>query len=311
MKCGPCPPRTVRRPVTSIVVACLLAVTGCASGGTQTASDRVRSGPAAGSGILPEEPGPPEAEPVASPTSETTTPTTVTPTTVTSTTRTSTTLPTPTILRAPLTTENWERYDYRTAPGTVTVRAADDLASPNIREVFWPTDTEPERDGQICTTWNTAFDLRDRKPAQPGVAMRIATVGPDHRTLRAVTVTENVWQYGIWLFNVHVWDTSQPRPMTLVKTWDLSEILIPERGSDPDPARLFVAPPWHLCGRTTGDVFSFKVWANGQSEPSWSDPERVFHTRLPPGWDHAGYSGGYIGHLRAGRAVSAALDTTG
>lgn len=211
------------------------------------------------------------------------------------------------VTHLPLTTENWESYEYRPGPGSVTIAAPRGLENDNIREVFWPSDATPVRDNEVCVTWDSELGPAAGLPLQPGLAMRIAT-SDDNRGLRAVTVTENVWMNGVWLFNVHVWDTLEPRPMQLLRTWNLADIVAPVAPGTDDAVRAFIDPPWHLCGRTRGDVFSFKVWADVDDEPSWSDPARVFSTQLPAGWDHIGYSGGYIGHLHDGQHATAILE---
>lgn len=212
------------------------------------------------------------------------------------------------IRRAPLTTRDWAGYDYSTGKGTVTASAPDDLADSNVREVFWRADAVPMVDQQSCITWDQTAASVHGEPIQPGLAMRIASVGPHNEGLKAVTLTENVVFAGTWLFNVHVWDTTRPDPMTLLHTFDVSTVVGRITNVDGHAANLMVEPPWHLCGRTIGDRFSFKVWTGDDPEPAWSDPTRVYSVALPPGWDIPGYAGGYIGHLHPGQSATATAE---
>lgn len=276
--------RRLKRSVTTIALVCVAVGTSCGATGADEGHH---------------------------PTTSTTARTAVT-VAVTAGTTTTTTAPPPDleIRHASLTTTNHQTFGYLTGPDSVTITAPDDLDDPNVRELFWTTDVGPVRDGQACTTWDTPFAGHDGAPLQPGLAMRIASSGPGNERIRAVTITENVWGHGTWLFNVHVWDTALPTPMMPLATWNLADVVAPgAEFSGSEPPR-FITPPWHLCGRTEGNVIDFKVWADGTAEPSWSDPGRVFSTVLPPGWDHAGYSGGYIGHMHVGQTATAILEPT-
>lgn len=210
-----------------------------------------------------------------------------------------------------LTSQDWQSYGYRTDGDSVTISAPGELDDTNVREVFWPAAGAPHRDDQVCLSWDTDFDFGDDPPLQPGIALRIESTGDQNQGLRAITVTENIWLFGVWLFNVHVWDTLQPQPMTLLHTWDLSEVVAPGASGREFRDYKFVEPPWNMCGRTDGDVVSFKVWAQSEREPSWDDPRRVFSTPLPPGWDNVGYFGGYIGHLHPGQSATTRITEGG
>ncbi len=212
------------------------------------------------------------------------------------------------IRHASLTTQNWATYDYRTDTDTVTASMPAGITDTNIREVFWRADTEPATDDQVCATWDQTSASVEGGPIQPGLAMRIASVGAHNEGLRAITLTENVLYAGTWLFNVHVWDTRLPVPMKLVKTFDVSGVVGRITSVDGQAADFMVQPPWHLCGRVVGDTFTFKVWTQDDPEPSWQNPKQVFSVQLPPGWDHPGYSGGYIGHLHPGQSATATAE---
>ncbi len=215
------------------------------------------------------------------------------------------------IRSASLTSEDGTRYAYLTGAQTVTAAMPPEATDGNIREVFWLADTQPARDAESCISWAETADPVVGNAMQPGLAMRIASVGPYNEGLRAITVTVNVVFAGSWLFNVHVWDTRSKVPMTLLETFDVSGVVGRIANVDGRPASFMVEPPWHLCGRTQGSVFSFKVWTQNDPEPGWDDADHVFDVFLPPGWDHVGYSGGYIGHLHPGQAATATphLDT--
>lgn len=209
------------------------------------------------------------------------------------------------IRHVPLTTQNWVTYDFSTTASTVTASAPAGLVDPNIREVFWRDDAVPERNAQSCISWAETSSSVKGEPIQPGLAMRIASVGPRNEGIKAITLTENIVYAGVWMFNVHVWDTRLPVPMTLVRTFDVSHVVGRITNVDGRAQNLMVKPPWHLCAQARGNEFRFKVWTQDNPEPSWNDPQKVFTTPLPPGWDHAGYSGGYIGHLHANQSATA------
>ena len=136
---------------------------------------------------------------------------------------------------------------------------------------------------QVDPTWHRAADRADRG-----------------ERIKAITVTENVWSAAIWIFNVHVWDsTNTGHEFTAVAQFDLSSIVgkfwIDDGGN---VQSTLVGPPWHVCAAVTGDLFRFKVWTGADQEPTWSDPTHVFAATLPDGWDYPGVAGWYIGHLR-------------
>lgn len=217
------------------------------------------------------------------------------------------------------------RFGVLTADGGVTfhhagdgqdVTVSTDVSSPNgdVREVFWPKDSNLwTADQQDCMTWTTTalsssgLDLTDltsqNLPAQPGLAMRIAP-SADGRGVRAVTVTENVYSWGLWYFNVHVWDsTNTVDPYQLVGQFDLTSVVGDVELSDGVATSTMAPPPWHVCARTAGDQFSFMVWTGDEPQPAWGDPSRTFTVTLPTGWDYPGYAGGFAGHLHAGQSL--------
>ena len=209
------------------------------------------------------------------------------------------------VRRATLYSDSGRTNTY-TGDDTAVVAIGPAPEDSSVREVFWRTDTPYYDDQQSCITWNATaaseLDPELNVLMQPGLAMRIAPTGAEGDEFKAVTVTENVWMYGVWLFNVHVWDTTASgSPFSVVETFDLSSIVGVWGNVDGEFVSLMVPPPWHVCGRTLGDQFQFKVWTGTDPEPAWNDPTHVFTTTLPAGWDHPGYSGGYIGHLHDGQ----------
>lgn len=211
------------------------------------------------------------------------------------------------VAHAPLTTQSWVTYGFATEQNRVTASAPAGLTDSNIREVFWRPDEQPTNDQSACITWDTTADSVEGQPIQPGLALRIASTGPQNQGLRAITLTENIAYAGTWLFNVHIWDTTQPQPMALLGTFDASGVVgrVSRIGGRTDDS--MAQPPWHLCAQALGDLFRFKVWTGNDSEPDWNDPARVFSVTLPPGWAYVGYTGGYIGHLHPGQSATAVL----
>lgn len=196
--------------------------------------------------------------------------------------------------------------------GTTITALPSPGVDPSVREVFWSLDTPYYPDQQACIDWYTQATSQPGEPVQPGLAMRIAPTGDDETDIKAVTVTENIWAYGVWIFNVHVWDSSKPdHEFQLVQSHDLQDVVIEwttDEAGEPEAA--LKPPPWHVCARTHDDQFTFKVWIGAEPEPAWDDPTRVFSTTLPPGWDHAGYSGGYVGHLHQDQSATFSRVTT-
>ena len=179
-------------------------------------------------------------------------------------------------------------------------------SDPSIREAFWRTETPYYDNQEACITWMTTAASQPGEPVQPGLAMRIAPTGADGKGIKAITVTENVIYYAGWIFNVHIWDTTKSgTPFTLVGQFDLWDLLVNSTvDANGDTQLSLVPPPWHVCAQTDGNRFTFKVWTGSNPEPAWDDPTHVFTTTLPDGWDYAGYSGGYIGHLHDGQSAT-------
>lgn len=212
-----------------------------------------------------------------------------------------------------LTSPTGEVYTHVSDATTATISAAPTATEGNVREVFWRTTTPWSHDQQVCTTWDDVTDAStvDKLHAltlddvsQPGLALRIAKT-TDGGAYRAITITQNIWAGGLWLFWVDTWDTTpnadpNHEAFTGVAMFDLSSSV----GSLTANSTTMAPPPWHICARLTGSQLSFMVWAGANPQPSWDDPVLVHTAQLPEGWDYWGYAGGYAGHVHAGKSLT-------
>lgn len=204
-----------------------------------------------------------------------------------------------------LTTTNGETYEYSGDGNTILVTAPDTNTGGSIREFYWQDDRPYYPDQESCMTWDTPTGTVGNDIIQPGLAMRIAPSGPDGTGVKGITVNENIWYSAVWIFWVNLWDsTDLESPFTGLQSFDLSPVVgkywLEDDGSIHSTLKL---APWHVCAQTQGLQFRFKVWTNDEAEPTWDDPVHVFSTILPDGWDYAGYSGGYAGHVMAGQTA--------
>lgn len=194
-----------------------------------------------------------------------------------------------------LTSPSGNTYNYAVDASQVTIRG--DSEDGNIREVFWRADSRFAADQTSCLDWHDLAQTRLGVITQPGIALRIASSGEG---TKAVTVTQNIWAKADWMFNVHVWDSDpNGRVQQNVASFDVSSIIGVSGPGHPVVDKVGNGPV-HVCARSVGDLFSFKVWTDTEVEPGWDDPTHVFTTTLPEGWDHPGYAGGYIGHMHSG-----------
>jgi hypothetical protein len=184
---------------------------------------------------------------------------------------------------AVLTADGTDSYAYASAPANVAVSAVD-TSSDNLREVFWPADGPSVGDSQSCATWSAETDMY----LQQGAALRIVQNGSD---TRAITVTKDIWMGGVWIFNFHVWDSSQSPPYLNFGHTDLHDLLVHDGVVTP--------MPWHFCARVIGEVVEFKVWTGDELEPAWGDATHGGSATLPAGWDAPGETGWYVGHLKS------------
>jgi hypothetical protein len=197
--------------------------------------------------------------------------------------------PQPSIARAAvLTPDGTDGYAFDAERDSVRVSTNPGNSSGNLRTVFWQSDAVVERDATTCATWSA--ESSDR--LQQGVALRISS--RPGGGVRAITVTKNVYPYGSWVFNVHVWDTGS-RPIDPLASVNLGSVLSTP-GTPPQPKPL----PWRVCARAVGSTLSFKAWAVAEREPDWGDQRYGRAVQLPARAPTAGYSGWYAGHLSPG-----------
>lgn len=181
-------------------------------------------------------------------------------------------------------------FDVRvTAPATNT--------GGNLREFFWPASTPDVMDAQTCAVWSK----QSEGFIQQGAALRIVN-SPEGT--RGISVTKNIFYAASWVFNVHVWDTSNTsKPYTLIGQFDMSEVMgkmyYDESGNFQSNLKPF---PWRVCARAVGDQFSFKVWT-ASATPAWEDPKYTRTVTIPEGWNQPGKTGWYIGHVRPGQTA--------
>jgi hypothetical protein len=155
---------------------------------------------------------------------------------------------------------------------------------------FWRRADKPAEDAQSCGTWRS----NSRSGDQEGAVLRVATV---RGVSRAITVTKNIFFGATYVFNVHLWDTSvSPVPFTLIGQFNLKSVFWP--GGKPVPF------PWRMCAQVFANTVSFVAWPANQPQPGWGDTTHGGSVTLPSGWDYAGATGWYVGHLQAADAVS-------
>ncbi len=199
----------------------------------------------------------------------------------------------PVVVRAAvLTPEGTDGYNFDAEANTVTVSAPPQNQGGNLRAVFWKSDAAVERDATTCATW--ASESSDR--LQQGAALRISPRRDG--SVRAITLTKNVYPYGSWIFNVHVWDSASGRMQGLASISLESALSIP--GSPPIMQPL----PWRVCARVQGSTLRFKAWRLAEREPAWGDRRSGGSVKLPSDAPSSGYSGWYAGHLRAGMTAT-------
>ena len=206
-----------------------------------------------------------------------------------------------------LTPDGADRYEATTSgAGSVAVSAPTTNQSTNLRTLIWQTDRPATVDQQQCATWPSVLDLSEIGLAglagnpgfwQPGLALRIATNGT---VSKAISIAQNVWAGGQWIFWVQMWDTGAEVPLYATIDFDLRELLVVSAAGEP----IWLAGPrWLVCARVVGPRLDFKLWTGRSEEPSYTDPTHAFHARLPAEWVYPGYSGSYVGHLRPGVGV--------
>ncbi len=215
-----------------------------------------------------------------------------------------------------LTAPDGSRYAFIGDDDVVTATAPAPFPNGNVREFFWNTDHPYYADQESCVTWNDVSTKENGDITQPGLAMRIAPTGEDGTGIKGITINQNIYAHAYWVMWVNTWYAPPGTPANVaentgIESFDLNSIV---RETVPDGAggtvRAYIPAPWYVCARTRGLQLTFKFWTHREPEPGWDDPTHVFETTLPEGWDHAGYSGGYIGHLLENRTATFSGFTT-
>jgi hypothetical protein len=163
--------------------------------------------------------------------------------------------------------------DNYSLASSATLSAGASNSGGNTRTVWWDDSQSGLTDEQSCATWVSETNAID----QQGAALRITND-------RAITVTKNIYLYGTWIFNVHVWDSSGE---TQLASFDLASVFRLDGNN-------VVALPWDLCARVTGNTLTFIAWVDGQPQPT----SHGGTVTLPGGWVYAGAAGFYTGHLQ-------------
>lgn len=108
------------------------------------------------------------------------------------------------------------------------------------------------------------------------------------RNIQAVTLSQNIAFNAHAIFNVHCWDGASFNAIGQV---DLGAYL--------KPGGTYVQFPWFVKTRVRGLRFEFAIWKGSDAESDYDTAGRSYSVTLPAGWDHAGMSGWYLGHLQA------------
>lgn len=156
----------------------------------------------------------------------------------------------------------------------------------NTRVVWWPATTAAAVDQQSCATWSAASVSN----VQQGLALRIRR-DKDGR-FRVITVMKNVVYGAVWQLNVLTWDNHGSPTMSPRGAVNLEPIF--------RPGGVVAALPWKVCAKAVGSVVTVKAWRGDEKEPAWGDSSHGGSVTLPAGWDFAGKTGWYLGHIPPG-----------
>jgi hypothetical protein len=183
-----------------------------------------------------------------------------------------------------LTPEEADAYAFESSDTELRAVALPTNTGGNYRSAFWPAAAPSVVDSQSCATW---LDPTLPGNTQQGAALRVSTDAAG--ATRAITVTKNIFYGATWIFNFHVWDTSNAAsPYTQIGGADMWAVV----GGKPYP--------WHFCARTAGTSLEMKVWTGDEPEPTWDDTLHGAAVTLAPEWVYPGFAGWYIGHLPSG-----------
>ena len=188
----------------------------------------------------------------------------------------------------------------------------------NTRELFWPANSPDVMDSESCATLSKQYaapGITTGSITQQGAALRIVQTPAG---TRGMTVTKNIWYGATWAFNVHVWDSGKSPVLTQLAGFDMSEY-DPDGQGEARPEIVLgkmwwdenhnlqsdLKPfPWHLCARTVGSTFQFKVWSDDVAkQPAWNDAKYVREVQIPADWNVPGKVGWFIGHLNPGHSA--------
>ena len=199
-----------------------------------------------------------------------------------------------TVIVTPLTADGTDAYTVLRKGSILDMSAPATNARGNLRVAVVPSGAPVTTDERSCATWtsetNSEFD-------QEGLVLRLAP-STGGSGMRAITVTKNVEYNFTWVFNVHLWDTSQANRFKLLGQLNLWHALAAK------PPKVVHSFPWHVCARVAGSTLQVMVWAGDDPQPSWTDAAHVSRLTLPHGWAYPGQAGWYIGHLHPGDHVS-------
>lgn len=184
-----------------------------------------------------------------------------------------------------LTPDGTDRYTFLRWSDGLDVTAPAANRGSNLRTVFWPGSSPAVADSQSCATWTS----QTGEFVQQGAALRIRRSGD---RVRALTVSKNIL-YGVTLnVNFHTWDSARSEPF--VKFAGATAPGLRENGRT-------LPLPWRFCARVVGRTISYKVWPTSRTEPAWGDARWGASATVPVGWEAAGATGWYAGHLGAGQ----------
>lgn len=109
-----------------------------------------------------------------------------------------------------------------------------------------------------------------------------------HYNVRAVTLSQNIAFNAHALLNVHCWDGPSFQAVGQI-----------DLGSYLKPGGTYVQFPWYVKSRVRGLTLDVVVGKGSDTDPAFGAAGQGASFTLPAGWDQAGMSGLYLGHLQA------------
>lgn len=186
--------------------------------------------------------------------------------------------------------------------GGLRVVAATSNVSNNDRKVYRFDNFADALNNEVRSTWTSQDYNMLHTGFQQGHAHRIANVAG---ATYCVTVTKNIAFGANWVFNFHVWDSSNlTTPFTSINTGgvgvDLSGYLDPT-SNQAGMKQL----PWHFKSRVSGTTIEFAVWVDGDAEPAYGASGKSGSATIPaPYATLVGAHGIYVGHLLPGTGMA-------